>query len=390
MAFNMVRFSRTIDFLLPIACNNSSLTFYMLSNEERFLARYAIGLMVCEDINSYDIALAGFPESVARLVLGLGDAQPILESQEPALKRLAIQASLPDWLVEKVCLQYGFDEGQKILLAMNKRAPLCVRTNTLKTDADALKAALSEENVAVERGAYSPWALKLKSRINVRGLKAFREGLFETQDEGSQLIAEMTGVGPECRVIDFCAGTGGKTLALGAMMKGTGAILATDVRIERLDRMRPRLKRAGLRSVTHHCLEAALPVEWTSGVDCVLVDAPCTGSGTFRRSPERKNTIREEELDERTRTQIQVLEEASRLVSKGGRLVYATCSILAEENEEIIHRFQAQCPGFELVPLEKTLGEERGTTLGNGTFLKMLPHLHDTDGFFCAVLERRA
>jgi 16S rRNA (cytosine967-C5)-methyltransferase len=384
----LVRYRRTIDFLLPIACNDSSVTFFMLPIEERLLARFAVGLMVCKGINSYDIAVSGFPESVSRIVLGLGDARPILERQSPALRRLGIENSAPDWLVEKLSAQSGIEEAEKLLVGMNQRAPLWLRANTFKNDVLSIQAMLKAEGYEVEKGDFSPWSLKLGTRVNIRGLKAFKSGFIEAQDEGSQLIAEITGVKPEHKVIDYCAGAGGKTLALGAMMGGKGALLACDIDEHRLEKMRPRLKRSGLTSVCLQNLSEPLPSPWSEGADCVLVDAPCTGSGTFRRQPERKYTLQEEDLQKAHETQVQILAKAAPRVAVGGRLVYATCSIFDEENEKVISRFREQHSDFKLVPLDSVLGDVRAKMVGDGVFLKMMPHTHDSDGFFGAVFER--
>jgi 16S rRNA (cytosine967-C5)-methyltransferase len=212
------------------------------------------------------------------------------------------------------------------------------------------------------------------------------------QDEGSQVLAQLLGARRGEMVVDFCAGAGGKTLAIGAIMRNTGRLYAFDVSEKRLTKLKPRLARSGLSNVHPVVIahERDAKVKRLAGkIDRVLVDAPCSGMGTLRRNPDVKWRQQPEGIAELTEKQASILDGAARLVKFGGRLVYATCSLLDEENDGIVQGFLASHPDFELVPMHKVLAEQR-ISLEMGDYLKMLPHKHGTDGFFAAVLERKA
>ena len=219
----------------------------------------------------------------------------------------------------------------------------------------------------------------------------FIDGSFEVQDEGSQLLGYLVQPRRGELVVDFCAGAGGKTLQLGAMMRSTGRLYAFDVSERRLAKLKPRMARAGLSNV-HPVLiahERDAKVKRLAGkADRVLVDAPCSGLGTLRRNPDLKWRQSPESVAEMTLKQQAILEAASTLVKPGGRLVYATCSLLADENDAVVDTFLAAHPDFVLVPAQALLAEQ-GVALECGERLRLLPHLHDTDGFFAAVLERK-
>jgi len=219
----------------------------------------------------------------------------------------------------------------------------------------------------------------------------FQTGLVEIQDEGSQLVALMVGAVPGMRVADWCAGAGGKTLALAMTMANKGQIVACDVSAPRLEGAVRRLRRAGVHNVEQHLI--VVGDKWAKrradSFDRVLVDAPCTGTGTWRRNPDARLRLTERDLAELVPKQAQILSAASRLVRKGGRLVYATCSVLVEENEAQVQAFVAAHPEFLIVPLAQAWGGP-GTPPGEGDFLSLTPRRHGTDGFFTAVLERAA
>lgn len=210
------------------------------------------------------------------------------------------------------------------------------------------------------------------------------------QDEGSQLLAQLVGAKRGEMVADFCAGAGGKTLALGASMRNTGRLYAFDISEKRLAKLKPRLARSGLSNVHPVVIahERDAKIKRLAGkLDRVLVDAPCSGLGTLRRNPDvkwRQNLVGIAELNVK---QTAILDSAARLVKSGGRLVYATCSVLEEENEAIVSAFIAAHPDFTLVPMSQVLAEQK-IDLEMGDYLKLMPHLHQTDGFFAAVLER--
>jgi 16S rRNA (cytosine967-C5)-methyltransferase len=300
-------------------------------------------------------------------------------------------ANLPDWLYDKFVAQYGEEETLALAAVLNTAAPLDLRVNSLKADRDKVIAELATAPIAAEPTPYSALGLRIWKKPALQNLPLFKEGAIEVQDEGSQVLAQLLGARRGEMVVDFCAGAGGKTLAIGAIMRSTGRLYAFDVSEKRLTKLKPRLARSGLSNVHPVVIahERDAKVKRLAGkIDRVLVDAPCSGMGTLRRNPDVKWRQQPEGIAELTEKQASILDGAARLVKFGGRLVYATCSLLDEENEGIVQGFLASHPDFELVPMHKVLAEQR-IPLEMGDYLKMLPHKHGTDGFFAAVLERK-
>jgi 16S rRNA (cytosine967-C5)-methyltransferase len=277
------------------------------------------------------------------------------------------------------------------MAAMDLPASLDMRVNLLKATVAEAQAALVGEGIAAVPTALSPWGLRVEGRRPVSTGKAFQAGLVEIQDEGSQLVAALVGAAPEMRVVDWCAGAGGKTLALAMTMANRGHIVACDVSAPRLEGAVRRLRRAGVHNVERHLVEPG--DKWAKRragtFDRVLVDAPCTGTGTWRRNPDARLRLTANDLAELVAKQAAILDGASRLVRKGGRLVYATCSVLSDENEAQVQGFLSAHPDFSVVPLARawTLA---GELPGAGPYLSLTPRSHGTDGFFAAVLERVA
>lgn len=301
-------------------------------------------------------------------------------------------ANLPDWLYDKFVAQYGEEETLALAAVLNTAAPLDLRVNSLKADRDKVIAELATAPIAAEPTPYSALGLRIWKKPALQNLPLFKDGAIEVQDEGSQVLAQLLGARRGEMVVDFCAGAGGKTLAIGAIMRSTGRLYAFDVSEKRLTKLKPRLARSGLSNVHPVVIahERDAKVKRLAGkIDRVLVDAPCSGMGTLRRNPDVKWRQQPEGIAELTEKQASILDGAARLVKFGGRLVYATCSLLDEENEGIVQGFLASHPDFELVPMHKVLAEQR-IPLEMGDTLKMLPHKHGTDGFFAAVLERKA
>jgi 16S rRNA (cytosine967-C5)-methyltransferase len=314
---------------------------------------------------------------------GLGSAR--------GLEREAIRLSYPTWMLERLVGDFGEQEAFALADALNRRAPLTVRANGARIDRDALAARLREEKIVSRPTPLSPTGLIFETRVNAFGLPSFREGLFEVMDEGSQLVAEVVAPPPRGRVVDACAGAGGKTLALAALLQGQGRVLALDVAGKKLEELRRRARRAGLSSVMAREIEPGRPLPAdarVAGWDRVLVDAPCSGLGTLRRNPEARWRLRPHDLDGFPSRQLSLLVDYAPLCSVGGRLVYATCTVLAAENERVVERFLAERPDFSPMPLKEILGKERALVLGDGVSLRLYPHRHDTDGFFAAVLRR--
>jgi len=238
---------------------------------------------------------------------------------------------------------------------------------------------LEKYNIAAEPAQFSPWALHLEKRVDFAKWPAFRNGLFEVQDEGSQLIALLTQAQPGETVIDYCAGAGGKTLAMAAMMQNQGQIYACDVSQKRLYELRNRAFRNQVEIVQAVNLRENFSLP---SADCVLVDAPCSGLGTQRRKPETRWWLDEETLAKFVERQQRILELSSLLVNIGGRLIYATCSILEDENEHVIHHFLERHRNWELLPASSIL------PFIESEFFKLLPHQYNSDGFFAAVLQK--
>jgi 16S rRNA (cytosine967-C5)-methyltransferase len=301
-----------------------------------------------------------------------------------------MRSNLPPWLWDKLVARMGEAATLELADAMNRPAPLDLRVNTRPT------ATPSSPNwprpVACEPTPYSPLGLRVFKKPALQNLPLFKDGAIEVQDEGSQLLAQIVGAKRGEMVVDFCAGAGGKTLALGALMRNTGRLYAFDVSEKRLAKLKPRLARSGLSNVHPVVIahENDAKVKRLAGkLDRVLVDAPCSGLGTLRRNPDMKWRQSVETLGEMRAKQGSILASAARLVRPGGRLVYGTCSILEEENDEVIADFLQSHPDFILRPMSEVLAEQK-IALDMGDYLKLLPHLHQTDGFFAAVLERRA
>lgn len=302
----------------------------------------------------------------------------------------AVRCDLPDWLYERLLTSFTADDIPALAEALNRPAPLDLRVNTLKTDRQALLAQLAEAGIAAQPGALSPLAVRLRDKPALAKHPLFLGGAFEVQDEGSQLLGLLVEAKRGEMVVDFCAGAGGKTLLLGAQMRNTGRLYALDVSERRLSKLKPRLARSGLSNVHPVRIEHERDqkVKRMAGkVDRVLVDAPCSGLGTLRRNPDLKWRQDAASIAELTAKQTNILAAAATLLRPGGRLVYATCSLLAEENERIVDAFLAAHPAFRLVPAEQVLARQ-GVAV-SGDMLHLLPHLHDTDGFFAAVLEKQ-
>jgi 16S rRNA (cytosine967-C5)-methyltransferase len=239
---------------------------------------------------------------------------------------------------------------------------------------------------------YSPWGLRLADKPALARHRLFLEGVVEVQDEGSQLLCALTGARRGEMIVDFCAGAGGKTLALGAMMRSSGRVYAFDVSEKRLAKLKPRLARSGLSNVHPQRIDSEKDprVGRLAGkIDRVLVDAPCSGLGTLRRNPDLKWRQHERDIEELAAKQRSILAAAAALVKPGGRLVYATCSLLTEENEEIVAAFLGEHAEFRRACAGEILARQQ-IPLTMGEELRRLPHVHDTDGFFAVVLERRA
>jgi 16S rRNA (cytosine967-C5)-methyltransferase len=329
----------------------------------------------------------------------------VIARERKLVPRIALAASLPDWLAARLAADWG-DEAEALALALNRRAPMTVRANLLTGERDALATELARARIATTPGRWCDTALHLESRTNLFALPAFTRGAMEAQDEGSQLLADLaagcarggtaacagSGAAPGAApgiVVDLCAGAGGKTLGIAARLGNRGRIVSADVDARKLDELRRRARRAGVTSAQPVHLDAG---RWPAALDAlrgkadlVLVDAPCSGIGALRRNPEARWRLREADLADFAARQQEILSGARSLLAPGGRLVYATCTLLAIENADVVAAVVR--PELATVPLTEILGD-RAWELGNGDVFTVTPHRHGTDGFYARVMRR--
>lgn len=345
------------------------------------------------------LAILGFaaPRGFLRQALGdteqrwldACDAIPIRELPE------ACRHNLPAWLVEPLRQQVG-PEFDALAEALLQPAPLDLRVNAMLQKREQAAQELKALGIDAQPTPHSPWGLRVAGKPALTRLAPFQEGRIEVQDEGSQLLAQLLDARRGEMVADFCAGAGGKTLAIGATMRSTGTLYAFDVSAHRLEALKPRLARSGLSNVHPVAIahERDERIKRLAGkMDRVLVDAPCSGLGTLRRNPDLKWRQSPADVAELAIKQQAILASSARLVKPGGRLVYATCSLLAEENEAVARAFGAAQPGFAPLPVAELLAGlkvARAAALcsDDGRFLRLWPHRHGTDGFFAAAWQR--
>lgn len=307
-----------------------------------------------------------------------------------------LRHNLPDWLANRLREQLD-DEGFWALVeTFSASAPLDLRVNTQKAKRETVLEALAAAQIEAAPTPYSTIGIRIPGKPALQKMPLYTEGHVEVQDEGSQLLALLTAPKRGEMVVDFCAGAGGKTLALGALMRNTGRLYAFDVSAHRLDNLKPRLARSGLSNVyaTQIAHENDDRIKRLRGkIDRVLVDAPCSGLGTLRRNPDLKWRQSPKALEELKVKQAAILDSAARLLKPGGRLVYATCSLIPDENEGIADAFTAAHPDFELLNAAEALtaaGVENAADLVTPAgHLRLWPHKHSTDGFFAAVWQKK-
>jgi 16S rRNA (cytosine967-C5)-methyltransferase len=319
--------------------------------------------------------------------------QPLEHPEAPSWVRF----ECPEWMADRLARALG-DRFEPCLEALTKEARFDLRLNPIITsDRDGVRAALEKNGLETEPTRYSPYGLRAKARRRVDGLKPFKHGVIEVQDEGAQLASLLVAAEPGMQVADFCAGAGGKTLLVAASMANKGRVLAMDVGADRLERAGPRIARAGLHNVERRVLkseEDRFLKRWTKRFDRVLIDVPCTGVGTWRRTPDARMRYGEADLIEMMALQDRILSSAARLTKPGGRLIYVTCSLLSEENEDRISALLARREDYRVLPVgevwRETVQAQGGSECPEiGEFLRLTPDQHETDGFFVAILERR-
>jgi 16S rRNA (cytosine967-C5)-methyltransferase len=363
--YGVLRRKRTVDALVPGAPPRKLLLAY--------LARVA-GLSVRE--------LAGH--------LGPGEESWLARLKAVSLDQLpaAARAELPDWVFERLEAALPGEEAMKLARALMQPASLDLRVNTFKAERPAVLEALATSGIRALPTPYSPVGIRAEGRPAINRHPLFASGSIEVQDEGSQLLSYLVAPRRHDLVVDFCAGAGGKSLMLGAQMRSQGRLYAFDTSAARLARLKPRLKRSGLSNVHPHPIanENDIRVKRLGGkADRVLVDAPCSGLGTLRRNPDLKWRQSPQSVAELSLKQAAILRSAAALLKPGGRLIYATCSLLAEENEQVVAGFLAAHPRFRPLHCGELL-QAQGVALDTGEFLQLWPHRHGTDAFFAAGL----
>jgi 16S rRNA (cytosine967-C5)-methyltransferase len=322
-----------------------------------------------------------------KLIEGLAGT-PAYPKDMPA----AARGNFPAWLAPSLERALGRDLSRE-MTAMQDEAGLDLRVNALKAEREAVYGALAKQGIELARTKLSPLGLRLFERVPLGQLDLFKNGAIEVQDEGSQIAALLADARPGMRVVDFCAGAGGKTLALAAAMKNRGHLVAADIAEKRLERATQRLRRAGASIVQRQPLASARD-KWVkrhaAGFDRVFVDAPCTGTGTWRRNPDAKWRLKPEDVAELPVLQADILDSAQRLVKPGGRLIYATCSLLMEEDEDQVAKFLDTHADFFLVPIRDIWADTIGGDCpARADTLRLTPSRNGTDGFFVAVMERK-
>jgi 16S rRNA (cytosine967-C5)-methyltransferase len=385
--YGLLRRQRTVDWLLERAHEG----FGKLGATEQDVLRLSASRALHGEPLEQVVRTSGLsgPDKVA-----LGRLPRVAEEllRLPAEVRFPIHASLPDFLAQLFRDELG-EQAEAAVEALNERAPLVARVNTLVTTREQLLHRLRDEGVDCRPTPLSPLGVILETRINAFGLQAFKDGLFELQDEGSQLLGMLVDP-PPTKVVDACAGAGGKTLQLAAQMKNRGELFALDSDEGRLEELRRRARRAGVHNTRVRPIpitgqEARTAVNDLLGkADRVLVDAPCSGTGTLRRKPDARYRLSPADLIMHAQRQRELLARFSEMVKPGGRLIYGTCSLLRSENEDVVEDFLQQHPEFSLRDAALELPEGVGGQLTRGGCLRLFPHRHGTDGFFGAILQR--
>ena len=306
---------------------------------------------------------------------------------------LAHQLELPDWIAERLVARFGEAEALSLGRALLESAPLDLRVNSLKSERAQVLAELAASGIEAAPTRFAPAGVRLAGKPALQRHPLFLAGAIEVQDEASQLVCHLMAPRRGEMVVDFCAGAGGKTLALAALMRSGGRVYAFDVSERRLANLAPRLARSGASNVHPQRIANERDPRISrlaAKIDRVLVDVPCSGLGTLRRNPDLKWRQQAADIDELRAKQGAILASAARLVKPGGRLVYATCSLLAEENEAIVGDF-LKPGGFELLDAGTLLAQQGIVVVPEASdqYLRLLPHEHHTDGFFAAAMQRR-
>jgi len=389
--FCMLRHRRHVETMLENFIASYPSASELNNSHRKLLPLYVIYVAVFDQISPIQQSVesywkTSFPKiDFTQFVQWIQEHKSLDSIAADEITRLGVKYSFQDWMVREWREQLG-EETEALLQAFNTPAPTTLRVNLLKTTREECQKRLDAEGIETSPTRFSPAGLAARKRFNIQSSQAFKDGLFEVQDEGSQIVSLLAAPKPGDVVIDACAGAGGKSLHMSEMMKNEGEIIAVDVEETRLLKLRERAKRAGVQCVKTFHLDKLHPKNLFGKADLVLIDAPCSGVGTIRRNPGLKWSIMELLVSHYSEKQKDLLEYNSKFVKTGGRLVYATCSLFRRENEYVIQGFLSAHPHFaSLKPTE--IMESLGLT-SEGDFVKLFPHSHGTDGFFVAVLKR--
>ncbi len=334
---------------------------------------------------------AKFVNGVLRGLIQRLDGLQLPDIEKEPVGHLALKYSHPEWIVARWLDRYGLEETARLCEADNLTPPLSIRVNLLKGDREGLQARLEAAGVEVRPGHYQEQCLYLSGTSSIAGLEGFSQGLFTVQDESSMLASQALAPLPGASILDACAGLGGKTTHLAELIKNDGQIISCDLHPHKLELLKASCARLGVTCVSPLRADAReLPGLLGQRFDLVMVDAPCSGMGVLRRRPEARWRKGPEQLRELPKLQIEILRAAAACLNPGGSLVYSTCSIEPEENQEVVEAFLASAPDFALESLwpylPVNLWRENGMDHG---WLQILPHTHGLDGFFIARIRRR-
>jgi 16S rRNA (cytosine967-C5)-methyltransferase len=337
-------------------------------------------------LSSNEKKLGGFVKRTVESVIRNKERVSFPDKEKAPLDHISVYHSHPKWIVEKWLNELsGIEDVEALCQANDVVPPLTITANPLKTDRFPLQRLLEKEGYRSSPAAFSPYGLTLDKKEDIFKTDSFKKGFFEVQDEGSQLLAILTGAISGELVIDACAGNGGKSILLSGMMKNKGTLLAFETHSYKLANLRRRASRAGASNIqTPQNIH-----EYDCMADCVFIDAPCSGMGVFRRNPDAKWRLASKDIQELTAKQKEIIREYSRLVKPGGRLVYATCTISRQENEEVVSDFIGSNSDFYMIPASRVNFEILGKFVLEDGFFRTMPHIHNTDGFFGAVMYRR-
>ena len=357
----------------------------------KFSDRLPAFAVVNEAVKSAKIiapAQSGLTNAILRNYLRHGDKIPFPSWKKQPAEHIAALHSHPLWLVKTWLNIFGKEDTLALCKANNEMPPMTIRINKLKTSPEELEQKLKAEGFSYTITNFSPDGIVLTDSTGpIQKTDFFREGLLRIQDEGAQLVSYLVNPKNNENILDVCAGTGGKTTHLAAIMKNDGHILAIDRHAGKLAELRKEITRLGINNIQTQQVDLSimLPIALTEKFDQVLVDAPCSGTGTLRRNPEIKWRTKALDLNGYAITQKTILQNAAPAVKKGGRLIYCTCSLLPAENEDVIRHFLVNNPQFILAPIPETI---KKTLIDKNGFFRTYPHIHNTDGFFGAILQR--